>query len=62
LPPHRGSGSRAPDLRTTATGTGEISFDLTRVLPMQARLELRTEIELEQLALQKTSVMTLTSH
>ncbi|HSJ63449.1 MAG TPA: hypothetical protein VK922_06015, partial [Gemmatimonadaceae bacterium] len=49
------------DLRLAATGTGEISFDLTRVPPTQARLELRTEIELEQLALRKSSVMTLTS-
>ncbi len=49
------------DLRTAATGTSEISFDLTRVLPTQARLELRTEIELEKLALHKTSVTTLTS-
>ncbi len=59
----QGKGSGSGNLTMTSTGHGEISFDLTRAVPVQARLEMRTEVELDfdgkRLAMLKTSVTTM---
>lgn len=59
----QGKGSGSGNLTTAATGKGEILFDLTGLAPSHAKLELRTDVELDfdgkRLALRKTSVMSL---
>lgn len=61
----QGKGSGPGTLTTATTGTGERSFDLKRVVPMQVRLDAQTETKLdvdgEQLFLLSTSKMTATS-